>query len=375
MKFTHTLTRFALSALAMGLLAAASWAANVPTPQEGDVFVGFRATSGTGSSYSYLVKLGQDTVFRNAASGSSVVLSLGDLGADLTATFGADWNTRSDLYWGVFGERNGVVPIVYGSNARTDVNVASSAWPVLNDQRRSAVLSAISSVVYYNFGYSGSVATANSPVGTIQTNSSNLSSYATQVGTAGTTDFSSLSQWSSIEGNFGSGVSGTALDLYRFPSASTVTRLGVFKISGAGVITFTVASSGYSGWASSKSLTSANNGASQDPDHDGISNLVEYVLGGNPLSSDASILPTQSQDSSNVYFSFHRSVDSKADTHQYVDWSTDLSTWTPVPVGSSSSGTVTVTANGSSPESISVAIPRSNSVNGRLFVRLRVTQP
>lgn len=46
-----------------------------------------------------------------------------------------------------------------------------------------------------------------------------------------------------------------------------------------------VVTGGYDSWAIDKNLTAANNGKSQDPDHDGVTNLVEYALGGDPLSS------------------------------------------------------------------------------------------
>jgi MYXO-CTERM domain-containing protein len=58
------------------------------------------------------------------------------------------------------------------------------------------------------------------------------------VATAGTTDFGSLSGWSSIEGDFGSGTSGTALDLYRI-GGSWVSQLGTFTLTDAGVLNFT----------------------------------------------------------------------------------------------------------------------------------------
>jgi autotransporter-associated beta strand protein len=145
-----------------------------------------------------------------------------------------------------------------------------------------------------------------------------------------------------------------------------------------GTLSLAVASSsgGYSSWATTNGLTSGNNGINQDPDSDGISNILEYVLGGNPLSSSSSILPTQSIVGSNLVLTYSRSDESEADTVQTIEISTDLTNWTTFATpGATSAGTVTVTENGSSADTVSTAIPLSNASNGKLFARLKVTQP
>lgn len=95
-----------LSFKILPLLALAGWAitttalqAQSPTPppapsNDGDVFFGVRATSGTGSSFDYLVDLGQASQFRNRA--FNAVVSLGNFGSDLSNIFGSDWYTRVD---------------------------------------------------------------------------------------------------------------------------------------------------------------------------------------------------------------------------------------------------------------------------------------
>lgn len=130
----------------------------------------------------------------------------------------------------------------------------------------------------------------------------------------------------------------------------------------------------------------ANAGANDDPDFDGIGNLMEYVLGGLPIgagSSDNSILPTQTlPDASTLRFTFHRSDLSEVDTTQKVQISTDLGTWTDVATAGTTTAlsstalgaTATVTENSPTADldTVIVNIPRSNEVGGKLFARLIV---
>jgi hypothetical protein len=67
-----------------------------------------------------------------------------------------------------------------------------------------------------------------------------------------------------------------------------------------------------------------------DPDGDGISNLMEFVLGGSPVVSSQSILPTLATVEANSVLSYTRSDESEADTTQVGQWSTDLTNWTNV---------------------------------------------
>lgn len=245
-------------------------AAPVPDPVSGDIFLAVRASGGDGGNVSYLLNLGPDTVFRTAAVGTSFeVTGLGGVGADLTGIFGADWHSRPDVLWGVFGVRNGISPIVFGSRARVSAGVPSNPWPALADTNRATVAGAITSVAEEVGGYKGSEATANSPKATAQANAVSASSYAFQVGTAGTSDFGSLSLWTSIEGSSAQGIGSTALDLYRI-SSTGVTRTGTFTLGSTGAVTFTAPAPP----------------AAADSDGDGFTDAQETYAGTNP--NDAS---------------------------------------------------------------------------------------
>ena len=230
----------ALATLAgLALAAVMAAATTVPDPLSGDLYLAVRASGGDGGADSYLVKLGQDTTFRNAALGSSFTVSgLGDIAADLVAKYGATWNTRGDVFWAVFGVRPSTSSILYASRKRSPVTTIATAWPILDTTGRNTTASQITSVLEGLYGYKGRDVTANSTVATFQPNASGASSYNYQVATAGTTDFGSTSSWSSIEGDFGNGSAGTALDLFRL-AGSGVTRVGSFTLSNAGVVRFT----------------------------------------------------------------------------------------------------------------------------------------
>lgn len=234
MKYTNTISSIGLASITAIVMSMASAnAATVANPVNNDIFVAFRASGGTGATTSYIVNLGQYSQFRDASLGSTTALTLGNIGADLTAAFGESWSTRSDLHWGIFGVSNSASPILYASRDAAN----GGAWGALDINGRGTTASSIVSVLQGTNGYQGREATLNSPVAVFQPNSDLASSYAKQVATPGTNDFGSLSEWSSIEGNFGDGVGGTNLNLYRI-AGSGVTTPGHFSIDGSGAISF-----------------------------------------------------------------------------------------------------------------------------------------
>lgn len=201
----------------------------------GDLVLAFRASGGQGAAESLLVGIGPASTF-TAGINTSIVndLALGNLGADLVAQFGATWYDRTDLTWSVFGANTGVNTILYGSRAQTTFGTDAVGWPVLTDVTdRNTVRGAIQSV---QNNFDTLEATANSTVAALQTNGSGAEKYSQQV-TGGSTDFSGVSQWTNIEGNFGPGEE--ALNLFRVTGvAGTTQNLGKFTISTSGQVTF-----------------------------------------------------------------------------------------------------------------------------------------
>lgn len=243
-------TKSLLTMLAVAGMTLFASRASATTYVAGDLLLGFRATGGTGSATNLIVNLGQaDTVYRDALANITNVVDIGTL---LTSTYGAGWDTRSDLFWGVVGVRTASnigsavdgdpVRTNYVTAAQTTVNPgtqSSTAWEITNGTARAGVSSAIESFAGNYNAFSAAVTnTALLPAATGSTWTSNNDG-ANSFTIAGT-----------IEGNFGNGASGTALDLYRIldrtSGANPTGAVGIgsyegtFTISNAGVVGFAV---------------------------------------------------------------------------------------------------------------------------------------
>lgn len=108
-----------------------------------------------------------------------------------------------------------------------------------------------------------------------------------------------------------------------------------------------------------------------DPDHDGLANLLEYVLGGNPGSGgDVSTFQSHELTEDTFTFSYKRSDSSRFNTSQIVQFGPSLDgPWDEVPVTSATSSGITVVPNGDLPDDITVTLPRQP---GQMFARLKV---
>lgn len=86
-----------------------------------------------------------------------------------------------------------------------------------------------------------------------------------------------------------------------------------------------IAKSGYNSWAS---VNAPTGNANDDFDGDGVSNGVEYVLGGSKDTSDRNKLPQVTSDGANLIFTFTRSKESiTPDVAVAVQVNADLGTW------------------------------------------------
>jgi hypothetical protein len=140
-------------------------------------------------------------------------------------------------------------------------------------------------------------------------------------------------------------------------------------------VSVTVTAPPYLSWATdpAQGLTAGvNDGPNDDPDHDGIANLLEFALGGAPMVSLQAILPKLTPSTGGVWaFEYDRSDLSLAPaTTQVVEYGDDLTGWNPITIPEISNTEVIITP-GSPSDHVKVTIPNPGS---QLFVRLKVTQ-
>lgn len=112
-----------------------------------------------------------------------------------------------------------------------------------------------------------------------------------------------------------------------------------------------------------------------DPDGDGIKNLLEYVLNGNPGASNTSILPTLDASGANFVFSFTRREESANDTAQVFRYGSDLTGWTVVNITAPTGSEVSIGTAVGGLQTVTVTIPKSAAVGGKLFGQLQVSVP
>jgi autotransporter-associated beta strand protein len=148
-------------------------------------------------------------------------------------------------------------------------------------------------------------------------------------------------------------------------------------------LTSTTVGNAYDTWATTNITNinpSAPSGFDEDADGDGLDNGLEWILGGIPLAQDASSLVTTTASATGgLTLAFSRADESIGQATLVVEYDADLAgAWTAVDVEATPPFANGVTVNitpGSPEDNISVNIPASNAVGGKLFGRLKAVQP
>lgn len=154
------------------------------------------------------------------------------------------------------------------------------------------------------------------------------------------------------------------------PGTYTAANSGGF-ITGTGSLTVTNGpiSDPFLSWIESTWPNLSDKTLSGDPDNDGISNLLEFVLkDGDPSVSNPVILPAVDASGANLVFTFYRRSASAADTTQTFEYGTSLSGWTSLAIPGGTGVTVTDQSNGMEKVEVSVSKGSNTSLFGRLKV-------
>ncbi len=131
-----------------------------------------------------------------------------------------------------------------------------------------------------------------------------------------------------------------------------------------------VVTNGYQAFVATHQLDPATSGlAEADPDSDGVANAIEFILGGDPMSSNTTILPSLVSESG-WHFRFMRHVDTSTVFDLDALRSTDLIEWQPLVHGTDGT-TFTVSPVTATHDQVDVLVP--DGIPSPLFLRLVAT--
>ena len=399
------------AALALGL-ATGHVSAQNPNYAEGDLILYFQQENGANTVYANLGNAA--TVFRGNAAGPGAANKINflNINAALTGAFGSGWASDPTVYAclaGVYSTNSiNTTAVVNGDPYRTlyvsasrtavgSIGQASSAGYMVNTN--TGMTTGAQSIFSQNniFETQHVDAVTVSPTGTSGIDDQNpflatgIQGTAFQIFSGGVQQAGS----SSAFGSFGdAGTVEYALDLYRILARTGVAGQvagtlregsyeGTITVNSGGMVSFisqgAVVVPAFDTWAQSFPAldTPAKRLKTADPDNDGLTNLMEFVLNGNPGASDPGIAPTLNTATSNFVFSFTRRDDSEAGSTLQFQYGSDLAGWTTATIGAASSvagdATITVT-QGATTDAITVSVPKTVAPGGTLFGRLKVSQ-
>ncbi|MFZ4695611.1 MAG: PEP-CTERM sorting domain-containing protein [Verrucomicrobiia bacterium] len=226
---THKALRMGALAAVLALLAQAAPAATFSYHQD-DLLLGFSSKT---IANEYVINLGQ---ISSLTAGS---LSLGNIGTDLVAQFGANWYNSGDLYWGAFAATY-TGPV--GNDPQYTIYATKrTGLAALTTDVDSAQAGAASKVDSVGNVLNGKTTTANSSFAVVQAKTTANSYTSKQNASRSQT----LAVYSYSEASFTNGVTGATLDVYQL-QPDTVgdnhagTKVGTLSIDSSGLIVTSV---------------------------------------------------------------------------------------------------------------------------------------
>ncbi|RYD44787.1 MAG: hypothetical protein EOP85_09270, partial [Verrucomicrobiaceae bacterium] len=160
--------------------------------------------------------------------------------------------------------------------------------------------------------------------------------------------------------------------------SALITGDGLLQVTTNGTVTPV---SPFATWTGTKGLTGENALATADPDNDGYSNLLEFILGGEPNPATAgantnALAPTVTSGAGSHTFSFRRTAlsSTQAGLVSRYEYGSTLNGWTPVVDGENGiSVTPSLNGYGDGIDRVDITIPDTLSNDGKIFVRLAAT--
>ena len=223
--------------LTTGILALAGAAlvssAQATTYVDGDLFLGFRATSGTGNTNAYLINIGNYAQYRDAAT-TGFALTLGNIKVDLDATFGSGWSALGSVRWGVFGAASvddaSNTNVLFATKPEVTIGTTVASWTRRSDFNQSVTVAKVGNLASEYLIDTGSL---NAPKAVIENTSEANDWTEFQPGGSQSTASTSFAIYSpTIEGTFANGAAGTRLDLFQLlPGSGAGSYKGYFSIA------------------------------------------------------------------------------------------------------------------------------------------------
>lgn len=259
-----TKSKYLIGAVALALAAAApAGAQTIASDLSSHLVVGFYATGGTGSTSALEVDLGAITNYvdgsGNALGGSSMWQVTNFSSTDLSATYGATWNTRSDVYWGVIGTTTRTatgpqgqpIATLWVTNAESTPGTLSTPWTIAGSTTQKSWSSKLENVLSNTAsgGLAGATVTANSNFAAVLDSSSATYAFTNADGGSAGTSFSTWSGGNGIDNlTTVSGSNWVVSDLWELRSGTfgnDGTYIGSFGINSSGDLYFATSASAF----------------------------------------------------------------------------------------------------------------------------------